>query len=83
MSDQSREPIPIHPEEMKTTYDVRIGKSVTLQGTARITPAGVIALGVALSAVALSLAALARAKQSRQGALERLSDTVRRLQRHR
>jgi hypothetical protein len=38
--------VPIHPEEMKTTFNLRIGKSVSLQGSARITPAGVITTGI-------------------------------------
>ena len=47
--------VPTHPEEMKATYDLRIGKHVTVQGSARITPAGIIATGVAICAVALAI----------------------------
>lgn len=52
---------PTHPEEMKAVYDLRIGKWVTLQGSARITPAGVVCTGIAVAAILLSTAALVRA----------------------
>jgi hypothetical protein len=55
------EAVPTHPEEMKAVYDVRVGKWITLQGSARITPAGMIATGIAVSALLLATAALVRA----------------------
>lgn len=55
------EPVSTHPEEMKAVYDVRVGKWITLQGSARITPAGMIATGIAVSALLLATAALVRA----------------------
>jgi hypothetical protein len=51
--------IPSHPEEMKATYDLRIGRSISLRGSARITPAGVVTIGVTTLLVALAFAALA------------------------
>jgi len=51
--------IPTHPEEMKATYNLRVGKSISLQGSARITPAGVVTIGVTTLLVALAFAALA------------------------
>ena len=51
--------IPTHPEEMKATYNLRIGKSISLQGSARITPAGVVTVGITTLLVALAFAALA------------------------
>lgn len=63
MDAQPPEPIPSHPEEIRATYDYRIGKSVTLQGTARITPAGIVTAGITVSAILLSLAVLAKARQ--------------------
>jgi hypothetical protein len=51
--------IPTHPEEMKTNFNLRIGKSISLQGSARITPAGIVTTGVTTLLVALALAALA------------------------
>ncbi|SHE82598.1 hypothetical protein SAMN02745157_1022 [Kaistia soli DSM 19436] len=52
---------PYHPEEMRATWDLEVGKSITLQGNARWTPAGVVTAGIAASAVLLSLASLVRA----------------------
>ncbi len=44
-----------HPEEMKAAFNLRIGDKISLQGSARLTPAGVVSAGVALSAVLLSV----------------------------
>lgn len=55
---------PYHPEEMRATWDLKVGKSISLQGTARWTPAGVVTAGIAASAVLLSIAALVRARRS-------------------
>ncbi|HEY6631707.1 MAG TPA: hypothetical protein VIZ90_09665 [Rhizobiaceae bacterium] len=63
MADQPTSPadedMPTHPEEMKATYNLRVGKSISLQGSARITPAGVVTIGVTTLLVALAFAALA------------------------
>ena len=50
---------PAHPEEMKASYNLRIGKSISLQGSARITPAGIVTVGVTTLLVALAFAAQA------------------------
>jgi len=50
--------IPTHPEEMKTTFNLRVGKSISLQGRARITPAGIVTVGVTTLLVALAVAAI-------------------------
>lgn len=47
------EDIPTHPEEMKAAYNLRVGKSISLQASARLTPAGVITLGIAACSVIL------------------------------
>lgn len=54
---QERQPtaVPSHPEEIKSTFDLRVGKHVTLQGSARITPAGVISAGIAVAAMTFAL----------------------------
>lgn len=54
---QQEHPIaaPSHPEEIKSTFDLRMGKHITLQGSARITPAGVISTGIAVAAMTLAL----------------------------
>ena len=51
--------IPTHPEEMKASYNLRIGKSISLQGSARITPAVIVTVGVTTLLVALAFAAQA------------------------
>lgn len=56
---------PYHPEEMRASWDVRVGRNITLSGTARWTPAGVVTAGIAASAVLLALAALVRASHPR------------------
>jgi hypothetical protein len=50
--------IPTHPEEMKATYNLRVGKSISLQASARITPAGVVTIGITTLLVALAFSAL-------------------------
>lgn len=50
--------IPSHPEEMKATYDLRIGKFISLQGSARITPAGIVTTGITVALVALAVSLL-------------------------
>jgi hypothetical protein len=59
MSDSSND-IPTHPEEIKTTYDLRIGKSISLQGSARITPAGIATASICILTVSLVLMAARR-----------------------
>ena len=48
--------IPTHPEEMKATYNLRVGKSISLQGSARITPAGVVTTGIMICLIAATFA---------------------------
>ena len=50
---------PSHPEEIKSVFDLRLGKHITLQGSARITPAGVISAGIAVAVMTLALGYLA------------------------
>ncbi|GLS34403.1 hypothetical protein SAMN04488498_12749 [Mesorhizobium albiziae] len=47
--------VPSHPEEIKSVFDLRVGKYISLQGSARITPAGVICAGIAFAAMSLAL----------------------------
>ncbi len=60
MPDASDSPI-THPEEMRAEYDLAIGKTIKLKGTARVTPAGLICAGIAGVAVLLAATALVRA----------------------
>jgi hypothetical protein len=62
----STEQLPLsHPEEIKATWDLRLGKTITLQGSARCTPAGVVTAGMAVSAILLATTALVRAARRR------------------
>jgi uncharacterized protein (TIGR03382 family) len=68
MSDaaSSSELIPVqHPEEMKSTVELRIGRLISLQAAARTTPAGVVSVGIAISLAVLAFSALARARRTR------------------
>jgi hypothetical protein len=47
-----------HPEEIKATVDLRIGTVITLQASARTTPAGVISAGIAAAAMTVAAAYL-------------------------
>ena len=57
---------PSHPEEIKSVFDLRLGKHITLQGSARITPAGVISAGIAVAVMTLALGYLASANRRRR-----------------
>jgi len=46
--------LPAHPEEIKAVGSVRIGERVTLAGSARITPAGIVTVGITAVAVLAS-----------------------------
>jgi hypothetical protein len=54
-----------HPEEMRATVRLRIGNLVSLDATARATPAGVIALALLAAAIAVPL--LIVGKRNRAG----------------
>ena len=51
-----------HPEEMKATVDLRLGKSVSIRMTARATPAGLVAAAMLVSALVIPMVWLARAQ---------------------
>jgi len=57
--------MPTHPEEMKTVFDLQIGKSISLRGSARITPAGVVTAGLTAALVAVAFGYLASATRRR------------------
>jgi hypothetical protein len=44
--------------ELRSNFNMRIGKSISLQASARITPVGIVAAGVATLCVALAVVAL-------------------------
>ena len=55
-----------HPEEIKSVFDLRLGKHVTLQGSARITPGGVISAGIAVAFMTLALGYVATSARRRR-----------------
>jgi hypothetical protein len=54
-----------HPEEMRATVRLRIGSSVSLDATARATPAGLIAVGLLAAAIAVPLLILGKRNRAR------------------
>ena len=54
---------PTHPEEMRATYKLRIGNMISVESTARITPAGIVTVGVTTLLVALAFTALAKPRR--------------------
>lgn len=69
MGNAEQEPEPpaaAHPEEIKSVFDLRVGKHISLQGSARITPAGVISTGIAVAAMALAFGYLAGSTRRRR-----------------
>ncbi|MCK0209872.1 hypothetical protein MWN33_17715 [Starkeya koreensis] len=57
-------PYPCHPEEMKAVWDLRVGRFVAVQASARWTPAGVVTAGIATAAILLATSVLVRAVRS-------------------
>jgi hypothetical protein len=53
------DPAPSHPEELRSEFELRIGRHISLQGRARLTPAGLICAGLSVAVITLSLAYLA------------------------
>ena len=43
------------PQDIKSDFDLQIGKHVTLKGSASITPVGVLCAGVAVALMAVAL----------------------------
>lgn len=54
-----------HPEEMKATYHLKLGERISLQGSARVTPAGIITAGITTAIILLACANLARGAVAR------------------
>ena len=60
-----------HPEEMRATASLRIGGAVTLQATARATPAGLVAAASLVGVVLLSTAVMVRTARGGKVSRER------------
>lgn len=65
-SPSQRDAVPSHPEEIKASFNLRVGDRISLEGSARMTPAGVVTGGIALCAVLLALGFLVRAGSKRR-----------------
>jgi hypothetical protein len=59
------ESAPVHPEEITTSVDLRIGKNVAPKATVRTTPPGSQPPGSLVAAIVLSITVLARAIRRR------------------
>jgi hypothetical protein len=51
-------------EEMRAEFDLRIGKNISLKGTGRLIPAGIVTGGIVTVGILLATAALVRAARS-------------------
>jgi hypothetical protein len=51
----------VHPEEIRASVALRIGKNVALKATVRTTRAGLVTAGVMVAAIVLSITVLVRA----------------------
>jgi hypothetical protein len=54
-----------HPEEMRATVDLRIGKSVSFTATARATPAGLATAALLVAAILIPIVLLNRPRALR------------------
>ena len=50
-----------HPEEIRGDFDLSIGKNIRLTGHGRLTPAGIVTMGIVTVGILLSAAAVVRA----------------------
>ncbi|CAH1653031.1 conserved hypothetical protein [Hyphomicrobiales bacterium] len=57
------EPIPTRPEEMKGVFNLRVGNCISMQASGRITPAGIVTIGLTLTAFAAAMLAVARLRK--------------------
>jgi len=61
---------PSKTDEIRSEFDLRIGKHITVQGSASITPRGVIAAGVAVAIMTLAagylVSSIGRRKSGRE-----------------
>jgi hypothetical protein len=61
MTDAPYEAPITHPEEMRADFDLHVGKNFNLKASARITPAGIVTVGLMTVAVLVAATALVRA----------------------
>jgi len=75
----SREP-PLHPEEISADYELRVGNLITVQASARITPAGIISAGIAAAAIVVAVGFLISSTGGRSSERELKEPDLRRLE---
>ena len=56
---------PTHPEEMKASFNLKFGERVSLQATARTTPAGVATTGIAVAVILAAVGLVVWASRKR------------------
>jgi hypothetical protein len=58
-----------HPEEVKATFDLTVGKIVTIKATARATPAGLVTAALLMAAILIPMiwVTRTRARERRVG----------------
>lgn len=61
MTDPAPEAPITHPEEMRGDFDLRVGKGINLKGSGRVTPAGIVTVGLMTVGILLATTALVRA----------------------
>ncbi|MBL8895647.1 MAG: hypothetical protein JNJ53_13680 [Rhizobiales bacterium] len=71
-----------HPEEIRADCELRVGKLITMQASARITPAGVISAGIAAAAIILAVGFLVSSSGRRKTRSELQEPELRRLRDH-
>lgn len=57
------QPAPAHPEEMRGVFNLRVGNWISLQASGRMTPAGMVTIGLTLAAFAATIIALGRLRK--------------------
>lgn len=58
---------PSHPEEMKAGFQLRWGDRMDMRGQARMTPAGLVTAGLAVSVMLLAFGFVLRSARGRTG----------------
>jgi hypothetical protein len=61
MTETAPEAAVTHPEEMRSSFDLRIGQNTSLRGSVRLTPAGIVTGGLMTVAILVAMTALVRA----------------------
>jgi hypothetical protein len=63
--DLPHETAALHPEEMRATFDLTVGRSVSVKATARATPAGLVSAALLMSVILIPLVLVVRSRARR------------------